>query len=204
MGIEMVCGLGGKPLFPRLNREPFFREKTMPEATIQNTQINLVLGDITDLDIEAFVYDIKSNLKLGSGYGGAIAVRGGPSVQEELDKIGELEVGKAVVTTAGNLKTSYIIHAVGPKYHEEDEDAKMKSTVEAALRLADEQKIKRIAFPPLGTGMYFFPLDKCARIMTATVKEYLEKNASGIEEVLFCMLDSREQGPFAKELENIR
>ena len=175
----------------------------MAEATIQNTRIMLEQADITEMDVDAFVFDIKSSLKLGSGFGGAIAVRGGPSIQDELDKIGEAEVGDAVVTTAGNLKASFIIHAVGPKYQEEDEDRKMRDTVLNALKRADENQVKRIAFPPMGTGMYFFPLDKCARILTATVKEYLEKTESSIEEVHFCVIDAREYAPFAKELEII-
>jgi O-acetyl-ADP-ribose deacetylase (regulator of RNase III) len=193
----------GKPPFTSLNRGSFFREKTMAEATIQKTRLISEQADITELDVDAFVFDIKSNLKLGSGFGGAIAVRGGPSVQEELDKIGKAEVGEAVITSAGNLKASFIIHAVGPKYQEEDEDRKMKDAVLNALKRADENQVKRIAFPPMGTGMYFFPLDKCARILTATVKEYLENTDTGIEEVHFCTIDKREYAPFARELENI-
>jgi len=81
---------------------------------INQSTISLRTGDITDMEVEAFVYYARNDLKLGAGYGNAIAVRGGPSIQKELDEIGELEVGEAAVTDAGNMKSQYIIHAVGP------------------------------------------------------------------------------------------
>ena len=176
----------------------------MTHAVFHKTRVSVKKGDITKLDVDAFVYDIKSNLKLGSGIGGAISIRGGPSIQEELDALGTCPVGEAVITAGGKLKASYIIHAVGPKYQEEDEEPKMEAAVRSALERAKEKGMRRIAFPPMGAGMYFFPLDKCVRILVSTVKEFVETHPGVLDEVIFCTVDSREYAPFAREIEAFR
>ena len=79
-------------------------------------------GDITDLDIEAFVHDITEDLKLGAGFGSAIQQRGGVAIQKELNAIGRCPVGEAVITNAGLLKAKHIIHVNGPKFREDDEE----------------------------------------------------------------------------------
>jgi len=169
------------------------------ERRINQSVVKLIRGDIADLEVDAFVFDARTDLKLGSGYGGAITQRGGPVVQKELDAIGSLKVGQVVVTGAGNMKAEHIIHAVGPKFQEEDEDRKMREAVKNALIAADERGIRRVAFPPMGTGLYAFPLGKCAKLMFDVVKSYLE-NSSAIEEVVFCVRDTREYEPFEAEL----
>lgn len=178
-------------------------QRLITEAQIKDTVIRVVVDDISAMDIEAFVFDIKSDMKLGAGHGGAIAVRGGPSIQEELNQLDKLEVGQAVATTAGNLKASHIIHTVGPKYQEEDEDRKMKDAVMSVLKVADEKTIPRIAFPPMGTGMYFMPLPKSAKLLASSVKEYVESNSTQVKEIVFCMVDEREYKVFAKEVEQL-
>ena len=101
--------------------------------------MELVEGDITDMEIEAFVYDITADAKLSSGYGGAIAVRGGKTIQEELDSIGGCPTGEAIITSAGNLKAKHIIHVNGPKFHEPGTEEKLRRATSAALRLAEEK-----------------------------------------------------------------
>jgi O-acetyl-ADP-ribose deacetylase (regulator of RNase III) len=164
------------------------------ERKIGNKAIRLVRGDITDLEVEAFVYDITSDCKLGSGYGGAIAQRGGKAVQAELAAVGRLETGAAVMTTAGNMKARYIIHTNGPKFHEPDTEAKLRRATEAVLQLARDKGLTRLALPPLGTGLYQVPLDLCARVMVEEVTRHLRGETS-LEEVLFVALDSREEAP---------
>ncbi|MBD3232514.1 MAG: O-acetyl-ADP-ribose deacetylase [candidate division Zixibacteria bacterium] len=169
------------------------------EIKINDSVIRLVKGDITDIDVECFVFYAQSNLKLGSGYGTAISVRGGPSIQEELDKLSPIEAGQAVVSEAGNLKASKIIHANGPKFQEENLGEKLKTTVDNCLKLADEKGIKQIAFPAMGTGFYGIPADVCARITIESVTRHLQ-NGSPVKEVILCMLDNREYSPFKAEL----
>lgn len=166
---------------------------------INNSTLRIYKGDITDFDIESFVFYARGDLLLGSGYGTAISVRGGPSIQEELNKIGRLEPTQAVMTAAGDMKSKYIIHAHGPKFQEADLPAKLEKTIINALRLADEKGIKAVAFPPMGAGFYGVPLDQSASLTLSTIKSYLS-GKTGIQDVVICLMDSREYTPFAKKL----
>jgi O-acetyl-ADP-ribose deacetylase (regulator of RNase III) len=171
-------------------------KKKVNQSTIRLTQ-----GDITDIEIEAFVFYARPELKLGSGFGNAIAVRGGPTIQKTLDGMATpLEVGEAVATEAGNLKAKYIIHAVGPAFQEENTEEKLRKTVESSLRLAEEKGIQQIAIPLMGAGFYGVPMDVSAKVTLGTVKDYLTKN-TGVKEVVAVALDSRELGPFKTQFE---
>jgi len=171
----------------------------MAERKIGDKVVHLVRGDITDMEVEAFVFDITSDCKLGSGYGGAIAQRGGKAVQEALDEVGYLATGEAVMTTAGNMKAKHIIHTNGPKYMEPDTEGKLERATAAALRVADENGITQLAFPPIGTGLYQVPLDVCARVMLKTVEKHLAGKTS-LKDVTFVALDSRELKPLEAQI----
>lgn len=172
----------------------------MVERSIGDKFIRLVTGDITEQDVEAFVYDITADVQLGFGYGSAISSRAGKSVQEELDSIGSCPSGQAIVTSAGNLKAKYIIHTNGPKFFEPNEEAILRHAVESVLKLAEEKGITQLAFPPIGTGLYQVDQALSARVLVDTVTEHL-KNSSTIREVLFVALDTREFKPFQKEIQ---
>ena len=172
----------------------------MAEKRVGDKVVRVIVDDITDIDVEAFVYDITSDAKLGSGYGGAITQRGGPSVQVELDAIGNVPTGTAVATAAGKLKAQHIIHVNGPKFHEPDTEGKLRRATQAALEQADEKGITKLAFPPIGTGLYQVPLDLCANVMVDTVEEHL-KGSTGLKEVLFVALNTREFEPLQSKLE---
>jgi O-acetyl-ADP-ribose deacetylase (regulator of RNase III) len=162
---------------------------------IANSDLRLVKGDITDFEVEAFVYYAQHDLALGSGYGTAILMRGGPSIQEELKELGTLKTTEVVVTSAGEMKAKHIIHAVGPRFQEEGLEDKLRTTILNCLKKADEKGIKMIAFPPMGAGFYGVPLDISAEITLTTVVNYLS-GETNIEEVIICLLDSREYNPF--------
>jgi O-acetyl-ADP-ribose deacetylase (regulator of RNase III) len=167
----------------------------MAEKLIGDKILRLVRGDITEMEVEAFVFDITEDVKLGSGFGGAIQQRGGIVIQKQLDEIGNCPTGEAVVTEAGILKADWIIHANGPKFREEEEEAKLRKTVESALARAEEKGVKRLAFPPIGTGLYQVPLDLCTRVMVDTISQHLA-NGSTLEEVFIVAPDNREFKPF--------
>jgi O-acetyl-ADP-ribose deacetylase (regulator of RNase III) len=172
----------------------------MAEKQIGKKVLRLVRGDITDMEIEAFVFDITEDVKLGSGFGGAIQQRGGIVIQKQLDEIGSCPTGEAVVTEAGILKADWIIHANGPKFREEDEKGKLRKTVQSALARAEEKGVKRLAFPPMGTGLYQVPLDLCTRVMVETISQHLA-NGSTLDEVLIVAPDNREFNPFKAKIE---
>src|SRR4029077_7935911 len=94
-------------------------------VTFDGTQLELVEGDITDLEVDAIVNAANEQLQLGTGVAGAIRAKGGPSIQQECNRIGGTPVGTAVMTGAGNLKARRVIHAVGPRMGDGDEDKKL-------------------------------------------------------------------------------
>src|SRR6185436_1582724 len=117
--------------------------------TLDQTQLEILEGDITELEVDAIVNPANAQLQLGSGVAGAIRERGGPSIQEECNRIGGTPVGTAVMTGAGHLKAKRVIHTVGPVMGEGDEDKKLASAVRAALALADRRGLKSIAVPAI-------------------------------------------------------
>ncbi len=172
----------------------------MVERKIGNKTLRLVREDITEMEVDALVFDVTEDVKLGSGFGGAIQQRGGIVIQKQLDEIGSCPTGEAVVTEAGILKADWIIHANGPKFREEDEEGKLRKTVQSALARAEEKGVKRLAFPPIGTGLYQVPLDLCSRVMVETISEHLA-NGSSLEEVLIVAPDNREFDPFKAQIQ---
>ena len=153
---------------------------------INDTLIRLVEGDITDLEVDAIVNAANPQLLLGSGVAGAISEKGGPGIQEECDRLGGTYVGGAVMTGAGDLKAKKVIHAVGPRMGEGEEETKLRNATMNSLLVASEYQLKSIAFPAISTGVFGFPVDKCAEIMLTVTVEYL-KRPSQLEEVVFCL-----------------
>jgi O-acetyl-ADP-ribose deacetylase (regulator of RNase III) len=171
----------------------------MDQITIKNSIITLKQGDITDLEVDVIVNAANAQLILGGGVAGAIRKKGGPKIQEECNKIGSIFVGGAVITTGGNLKAKHVIHAVGPRMGEGYEDQKLKNATLNSLKLMDENKLFSIAFPAISTGIFGYPIEKCAKIMISTTKEYLENNTC-IREVIFCLYSSSDFEVFEKFL----
>ena len=155
--------------------------------------LRLVQGDLTAMAVDAIVFYAREDLELGSGYGTAIQSRAGAAVKEALKKIGRVAMSQAVITTAGGLKAGHIIHAVGPKFQEADTERKLRETMLAALRLADAEKVKTLAFPAMGAGFYGVPLEICARVMTETIRGFA---GNSLEEITICAVDRRELKAF--------
>jgi O-acetyl-ADP-ribose deacetylase (regulator of RNase III) len=174
------------------------------ELKVNDKKISLTVGFITDTpNVDGMVFYARPDLTLGSGYGSAIATQGGPKVQEELKKIGSAKVTEVVVTGGGALQAKYILHAVGPRFQEEKLEEKLQTTILNTLRKAEEHKLRRIVFPAMGAGFYGVPLEVCARISLETAGEFLPK-AGSLQEVQFCLRDSRELKPFQEQLRRMR
>jgi len=171
----------------------------MNEITISNSKIKIIQGDITELNTDVIVNAANAQLIMGGGVAGAIRRKGGPLIQEECNKIGGSFVGGAVITTGGNLKVKHIIHAIGPRMGEGDEDEKLKNATINSLKLMDEHELKSIAFPAISTGIFGYPIEKCAKIMISTAKEYLSGETQ-IEIVVFCLYSKPDFEVFKKEL----
>lgn len=172
------------------------------EKVINNVSIILVEGDITELDVQAIVNPANESLILGGGVAGAIREKGGPSIQKECSRIGGTYVGGAVITSGGNLKPDYIIHAVGPRMGEGEEDLKLKNATMNSLLLAEEKDIKSIAFPAISTGIFGFPMDRCAKTMLEVVTGFV-KRESKISQVYFCLWGEEAFKIFDKTLQEL-
>lgn len=168
-------------------------------VTMDRTQLELVEGDITDLDVDAIVNPANDQLQLGAGVAGAIRRKGGPSIQEECNRIGGTPVGTAVMTGAGHLKARRVIHAVGPVMGAGDEDKKLAAAVRAALALADRRGMKSIALPAISTGNFGFPIDRAARIMLTEIHRFLQ-GGTKLERVVVCLFGDEAFGVFKREL----
>ena len=141
----------------------------------------------------------NEDLVLGSGVAGAILEKGGDSIQRECSRIGGTPVGTAVMTGAGNLLAKRVIHAVGPRMGEGDEDRKLSSAVRSSLALADRHRLKSIALPAISTGVFGFPVDRCARILLTEVHRYLQ-GGTKLERVVVCLFGEENFGNFKKGL----
>lgn len=166
---------------------------------INKSVLAIVKGDITECDLDAIVNAANTSLVLGGGVAGAIRRKGGRLIQEECNKIGSISMGGATITGAGDLKAKYVIHAAGPVFGEGDEDHKLKDAVSNSLKVADENDLRGIAFPAISTGIFAFPLDRCAKIMVRTIKTYLEGNTS-IEMVVIVLFDDEAYNVFSEEM----
>lgn len=171
----------------------------MKEIIIKNSILKLVQGDITELNTDVIVNAANAQLILGGGVAGAIRRKGGANIQEECNKIGGSFVGGAVITTGGNLKAKHVIHAVGPRMGEGAEDEKLRDAVTNSLKLMDEHGLKTIAFPAISTGIFGYPIERCAKIMISTAKKYLTGETQ-IREVVFCLYSEPDYEVFNKEL----
>ena len=172
----------------------------MKEIKVEDSSIKLVQGDITDQATDAIVNAANAQLILGGGVAGAIRRKGGAVIQEECNKIGSTFVGGAVITTGGNLRAKHVIHAVGPRMGEGDEDVKLKNAALNSLKLMDEHGLKSIAFPAISTGIFGYPIDRCAKILISTIKEYVASGTQ-VEEVIFCLFSNSDYKVFNKVLD---
>ncbi len=171
------------------------------EWTLGGTTVVLEQGDITEQDTEAIVNAANRQLVLGGGVAGAIRRKGGPSIQAECELKAPIDVGRAVITSAGRLRARYVIHAVGPRMGEGDEDRKLREATQSVLKVADENGLGSLAFCAISTGIFGYPMDRCARVMLSTTLAYLRQGNTGLKRVVFCLYDQAALDTFGTEME---
>jgi O-acetyl-ADP-ribose deacetylase (regulator of RNase III) len=170
------------------------------EKKVGRSVVRLQHGDLTALEVDAWVYYAKENLDIGSGYGTAITMRGGMEIKKELDAIGSVGMGCAVITSAGGMKAKHIVHACGPKFQEPDIPGKLAKCMASSLMVAGSQGVRTIAFPPMGCGFYGVPLDLSAQVMLEAIRNF----PGSFEKVIICVIDHRDYVPFRKLLDTIQ
>ncbi len=155
-------------------------------AEIGETLLDIVVADITTLDVGAIVN--AANRSLLCGVDGAIHRAAGPSLLAECETLGGCETGSAKITRGYQLKARHVIHAVGPVWHggDADEEALLAGCYRSALDLAAAHTLSSIAYPAISTGIYRFPADLAARIAVGTVASEIAARPRGITHVVFC------------------
>ena len=147
----------------------------------------MVRGNLLEEPVEAIVNAANGHLAHGGGVAGIISRAAGPALQQESDalvrKHGPFPTGSAVVTTAGKLPFKGVIHAVGPRYGEGDEEAKLFQALMSAFHRAKERDWTSISFPAVSSGIFAVPLDICARAYVRAAR------ASPLGKVRLCLRD---------------
>lgn len=153
-------------------------------------KIILMKSDLTDMDVDAIVNAANNDLQHGGGVAGAIRRKGGDTIQSESNAIGSIPVGGAAITSGGNLKVRYVIHAASMQLGGRATPHALRSSTAHSLRIAEQKGLKTIAFPAVGTGIAGFPMRECAEIMLAEVIDHLQHETS-LEKVYFVLFDEK-------------
>jgi O-acetyl-ADP-ribose deacetylase len=157
-------------------------------AEVGAARLDIVVADITTLDVDAIVNAANRALLGGGGVDGAIHRAAGPELLAECRTLGGCATGAAKLTRGHRLKARHVIHAVGPVWGggAEGEEDLLASCYRTSLALAAQNRLQSIAFPSISTGVYRFPLDLAARIAVGTVTAELTADPRGINRVVFC------------------
>ena len=162
-------------------------------------KIGLRQGDLTEADVDAIVNAANNDLMLGGGVAGAIRVKGGPAIQQDCDRIGTIPLGEAAITGAGLLRARHVIHAASMRLGESTSEANLHAATRNSLKRANENLLKTIAFPAIGTGIASFPLERCAQVMLEEVRAHLS-GPTTLERVEFVLFDRRSLEIFERVL----
>ena len=183
------ANVGLTPSPPRniLTEEGELSERPERKLTMR-PKIYFLKGDITEVAVDAIVNAANTDLMLGAGVAGAIRRKGGPRIQQECDRLGPVALGGTAVTTGGNLKALYVVHAASMDMGGKTTAESLRLATRNTLERAEEKAFQSIAFPAIGTGVAGFAMDECAHIMITEVLEHL-KARSSLERIYFVLYD---------------
>ncbi len=163
-----------------------------------HTKIEILKSDLLSLEVDAIVNAANNFLRHTGGIAAQIVSRGGEIIQKESSKLSPINTGDAVITCAGELPAHFVIHAVGPRMGEGDEDNKLYNAIVNSLMIADQKGLKSIAIPAISTGIFGYPVDSCAKIMKKAIYDFLNKKTT-LEKIIVCLFEDTKYRIFLKE-----
>ncbi len=152
------------------------------------TKIQFVRGDITEMTVDAVVNPANTGLTLDGGVASVIGHKGGERIQEDCERLAPIRLGEAAVTTGGNLRAHYVIHAASMRPGEKASAESIRLATRASLMRAEEKAIRSIAFPAIGTGVAGFSVEECAPIMLKAVLDH-STMCTSLEKIHFVLFD---------------
>lgn len=176
---------------------------------LNGTQLELIEADITELDVEAIVNAANEYLAHGGGVAAAIVRAGGRVIQEESDTWvrdhGPVGPGEAAVTTGGALQASRVVHVVGPRFQEgQDNETMLHAATQAALSAASSSGARSVALPAISAGIFGYPPAEATAVVASAVLDWLDDHQGGLDEVRLVALDADTAQLFAKGLQAAR
>ncbi len=174
------------------------------KLVINGKVIEVIMGDITKLSIEAIVNPANSLMIMGGGVAGAIRRVGGDVIEAEARRYAPVPIGKAVITTAGKLPSKYVIHSpTMEKPAMRTTKEKVRKAVKAALEVAEERGIKEVAFPGMGTGVGGVPPNEAAEVMINEILKFL-KESRNLRRVVLVAFNNELYEAFENSLRRVK
>jgi O-acetyl-ADP-ribose deacetylase (regulator of RNase III) len=173
----------------------------MIETMTWKQKIEILHGDLAEMNTDAIVNAANNELQLGGGVAGAIRRKGGPAIQTECDEIGTIPIGGAAITGGGKLKARHVIHAASMQLGGQTSAHSLQSSTAHALRIAAQNGLKTIAFPAVGTGIAGFSMHDCAEIMLREVAKHFDGPTS-LEKVY--LFDADALGVFEEAIKEMK
>ena len=173
------------------------------KCKIGRTTVIVERGDITDAEVDAVVNAANAELWMGAGVAGALKRKGGVVIEEDAIRQGPVEVGEAVLTVAGNLPATHVIHAVTMGKDLKADPANIAAATRATLALAEKHRLSSLAFPALGSGVGGVPPAQSAEAMLSTVVGHVKGGTSSLEKVLFVLYEDQAHKAFSEALKRL-
>ena len=175
----------------------------LEQVRVKGTLIRLITGDLTESPADAIVNAANSRLQHGGGVAGAIVRKGGEVIQDESNLIGYVPVGQCALTTGGRLKARFVIHTVGPRWGEGNEEEKLRSAVTSTLHLATQRGFSHIAMPAISAGIFGFPKERCSQIIVETIASFISSNETSLKNIDIYLMDEELVSLFQKHLRSL-